>query len=126
MHKLMQLAKILRDPENGCPWDRAQTFDTFKKCLVDEAQEAIAAIEKKDFENLKEELGDTMFNIIFLVNLAEEQGLFTLDDVIDGVHSKMITRHPHVFGDQKAKTPEEALQRFREAKAKSKQKSTGG
>lgn len=116
----MQLAKILRDPEHGCPWDLSQNFDTFKKCLVEEAQEAVSAIEKKDFVNLQEELGDTMFNIIFLTNLAEEQGLFTLDDVIDGVYQKMITRHPHVFGDKKAKTPEEALQFFKAAKQASK------
>jgi len=120
MHKLMELAKYLRNPDNGCPWDRAQTFDTFKHCLLDEAQEAIAAIEKKDFLNLKEELGDTLFNLIFITNLAEEQGLFTLDDVIDGVYQKMITRHPHVFGDKKAKTPEEAYAFFQEAKKKAK------
>ncbi len=120
MQKLLDLARLLRHPENGCPWDRKQTFDSFKNCLVEEAKEVVEAIEKKDIENLKEELGDTLFNIIFLVNLAEEQGLFKWDDVVDGVYTKMISRHPHVFGDKKAKTPEEAYSFFMEAKEKNK------
>lgn len=116
MKRLLKLAKMLRDPEHGCPWDRAQNFDTFKECLVNEAREAVAAIEKRDFANLREELGDTLFNIVFLINLAEEAQLFTLEDVIEGVYHKMIKRHPHVFGDQKAQTAAEAYQMFIQAK----------
>ena len=120
MHKLLQLAKYLRDPEKGCPWDRAQDFDKFKKYLIEEAQEAVKAIENKNFDNLEEELGDTLFNLIFLVNLGEERNLFTLDSVIDRIYNKMIERHPHVFGDKKAASEQEALRLFLEAKNASK------
>ncbi len=123
MNRLLELAKTLRDPENGCPWDQVQTFDSYKKCLVEETEEVIAAIEAKDFDNLKEEIGDTLFNLIFLVNLAEEQNLFTLDSVISDAHQKLVERHPHVFGEEKASSPEEALRIFNEAKEK--QKKTG-
>jgi uncharacterized protein YabN with tetrapyrrole methylase and pyrophosphatase domain len=116
IEKLLKLAKILRDPETGCPWDKKQTFDTYKKCLVDEAQEVVQAIDNNDMLNLQEELGDTLFNLIFIVNLAEEKNLFTMQDVIDGIYNKMIQRHPHIFGDKKATTPEEAYQIFQEAK----------
>ena len=124
IEKLLQLAKILRDPEKGCPWDKKQTFDTYKKYLVDEAQEVVQAIDNKDMENLKEELGDTLFNLIFIVNLAEEQNLFKMQDVIDGTYNKMRQRHPHIFGDKKATTPEEAYQIFQEAKRESKKQTS--
>jgi len=116
IEKLLKLAKRLRDPETGCPWDKKQTFDTYKKCLVDEAQEVVQAIDNNDMSNLQEELGDTLFNLIFIVNLAEEKNLFTMQDVINGIYNKMIQRHPHIFGDRKATTPEEAYQIFQEAK----------
>ena len=116
MEKLLQLARMLRHPENGCPWDRAQTFVSFKHCLVEEAQEVVAAIDSGDIDNLKEELGDTLFNLIFLINLAEERGYFTMQAVIDGIHAKMIRRHPHVFGEQKAESPEDAYRIFQQAK----------
>lgn len=124
VEQLLELARTLRNPEKGCPWDCAQTFESFKNCLVNEAKEAVDAITAEDFKNLKEELGDTLFNIIFLVNLAEEKKLFTLDDVVDGVYQKMIVRHPHVFGDKKAANAAEAYQLFQEAKKKSKMAKT--
>ncbi|NUM34467.1 MAG: hypothetical protein HUU50_07975 [Candidatus Brocadiae bacterium] len=117
--QLLKLAKKLRDPEKGCPWDKEQDFDSFKHCLVEEANEVIQAIDLKDWENLKEELGDTLFNLVFLINLAEEKKLFTLTDVVDGIYHKMIHRHPHVFGDQKAKDAQEAYEIFQKAKKKS-------
>ena len=120
IYDLMELAKLLRDPVKGCPWDKDQTFDSFKKNLVDEAEEAVKAIEKNDFKNLEEELGDTLFNLIFLINLAEEKELFTLNSVIRRIYEKMISRHPHVFGEKKAKNAEEALLLFLEAKKKEK------
>lgn len=124
IEKLLQLAKKLRDPEEGCPWDKQQTFDTYKTYLVNEAQEVVQAIDKNDMENLKEELGDTLFNLIFIVNLAEEKNLFTMQDVINGIHDKMIQRHPHIFGKKKATTPEEAYQIFQEAKQESRKQTS--
>ena len=114
--KLLSLTRLLRDPEKGCPWDLKQTFDSVKHCLLDEAQEVIQAIEKKNIDNLQEELGDTLFNLIFLINLAEEQGSFTMQSVIDRVYDKMVYRHPHVFGDKKAKNAQEAYEIFQQAK----------
>lgn len=126
MNKLQKLIKILRDPEKGCPWDQKQTFSSFKQCLIEEVEEVIQAIESKDYENLKEELGDVLFNLIFIINMAEEKELFSMEDVISDVHAKMIERHPHVFGKEKATTPEEASRFFYEAKKISlkKQKNT--
>ena len=122
MERLLKLARRLRDPEKGCPWDLKQNFESFRKCLLDEAQEVADAIEKKDYSNLCEELGDTLFNIVFLINLAEEKKLFTMEDVVSQVYQKMVGRHPHVFGAEKASDPEKAYELFQEAKKKFAQK----
>jgi putative nucleotidyltransferase with HDIG domain len=120
MERLLKLARFLRDPEKGCPWDREQTFASFKECLVKEATEVSQAIEKEDFANLKEELGDTLFNLVFLINLAEERGLFTKDAVVEAAYHKILSRHPHVFGGEKAKSAQEALDSFTKAKEENK------
>ncbi|MEX2665994.1 MazG nucleotide pyrophosphohydrolase domain-containing protein [Candidatus Uabimicrobium amorphum] len=122
MHKLLKLAKTLRDPKKGCPWDQKQTFLSFKKCLIEEVEEVIQAIDSENYENLKEELGDALFNLIFIINLAEEKQLFSMDDVVNDVYEKMVERHPHVFGQESASTPEEAKRFFYEAKRKQKNK----
>ena len=87
--------------EHGCPWDRAQTFDSLKICMVNEMTEALAAIdlygETGDAENLCEELGDVLLQVVLLSQIAKEEGLFTVEDVIRGISRKMIRRHPHVF-----------------------------
>ena len=124
MKKLLRLAKMLRDPDKGCPWDRAQTFASFKHCLVEEAQEVVEAIDHGDMDNLEEELGDTLFNLVFLINLAEEQGYFNMQAVIDGIYAKMIRRHPHVFGNQKAESPEHAYRLFQQAKQQARKEKT--
>lgn len=120
MKRLLDIARALRDPETGCAWDLAQDFLSFREHLVGEAAEVVRAIEDDDHDNLCEELGDTLFNLCFLVNLAEEKGYFTLEDVIAGAARKMIGRHPHVFGGERAATPEEAARRFYEAKEREK------
>lgn len=117
MERLMRLTKILRDPEKGCPWDLKQDFESYCKCILEESQEVVEAVQKKDWTNLKEELGDVLFNICFFINLAEEQGLFTAEEVLQGSEAKMIHRHPHVFGEEKAKNAEEALAIFNKMKA---------
>ncbi len=95
--------------ENGCPWDRAQTFESLKKCLADETEEVFQAIDNKDMENLCEELGDVLLQVVMNSQIAAELGEFTIDDVIDGVSRKMVRRHPHVFGDAKVTNAEEGL-----------------
>ena len=112
----MTLIRQLRG-DGGCPWDRAQSMRSFRHCLVEECREVAMAIERGDLDNLCEELGDALFAIGFLINLADERGAFALDDVIEHNLEKMVRRHPHVFGDVAASTPEEALAAFEAAKA---------
>jgi len=111
--------KVLRSPK-GCKWDRAQTHETLIKNLKEEAQEVINAIQNKDDENLCEELGDLLLQVLFHAHIAQEQKRFTLAQIINGLNKKLIRRHPHVFGKKKASTPEEALAMWKAAKAKEK------
>jgi ATP diphosphatase len=97
--KLQQLMKDLRNPETGCPWDIRQTSASIAGYTLDETHEVLDAIERGDTENLKEELGDLLFNIVFHACIAEEQGQFDFDDVAEGITEKMLRRHPHVFGE---------------------------
>jgi len=101
MKKLHKITTQLRDPESGCPWDKEQSFESISDCTIEEAYEVVEAIENKDYESLKDELGDLLFQVSFHSLIAEEKGLFTLDDVIDSVSEKLIRRHPHVFSDKK-------------------------
>ncbi len=111
MYNFTDLTKIIAElrSDHGCPWDRKQTFESLKKCLADETEEVFQAIDNKDMENLCEELGDVLLQVVLNSQIAREENLFTIDDVIDGLCRKMIRRHPHVFGDQKALTAEEGL-----------------
>lgn len=96
---LLQVMRDLRDPDNGCPWDIRQTSASIAPYTLDETHELLDAIERDDTENLKEELGDLLFNIVFHAQMAEEQQLFSFDDVAQGIADKMRRRHPHVFGE---------------------------
>ena len=117
-----ELREIVADlrAEDGCPWDRVQTFETMKKCLADETQEVLDAVDRGDTANLCEELGDVLMQVLVYSRIAEEAGLFTLDDVMSGLGRKLVRRHPHVFGDAHAETPEEALALWRSVKASEK------
>jgi MazG family protein len=106
--KLVDLMAHLRGPE-GCPWDRAQDYDTLKGLLLEEAYEVIDAINARDFQGLEDELGDLLFQVVFYSRLAEEEGRFDIDNVIQRVHAKLIRRHPHVFGEVHAGNAGEAL-----------------
>ena len=115
-NELKEIVTILRSPE-GCEWDRAQTFESMKKCLTDETNEVLTAIDNADYENLKEELGDVLLQVLLNSEVAKEKGLFTLEDVIQTLTEKLIRRHPHVFGDEKRPTtPEESLALWRKVK----------
>ncbi|PKM96575.1 MAG: nucleotide pyrophosphohydrolase [Elusimicrobia bacterium HGW-Elusimicrobia-3] len=109
LRSLDRIMKILLDP-GGCPWDRRQTHATLVKYLREEAGEVACAVRKKDWRNLKEELGDVLLQVVFHSELARRAGRFTLADVIRTVNSKMVRRHPHVFGRAgKLSTPAQVL-----------------
>lgn len=110
--------------ENGCPWDKAQTHESLKKCLIEECYEVLSAIDHKDQENLCEELGDVLMQVVFHAQLAKQEGSFDLYDVIDGIAKKMVRRHPHIFGEEKADTAEEVLKSWEEIKKKEKKYET--
>ena len=94
---LIEVMKALRDPQTGCPWDIKQSSASIAAYTLEETHEALDAIERNDMENLKEELGDLLFHIVFHARIAEEQGHFNFDDIVYGIVSKMKRRHPHVF-----------------------------
>lgn len=96
---LTYLMARLRDPETGCPWDKEQTFATIVPHTLEEAYEVADTIEREDWDHLKEELGDLLFQVIYYSQMADEKGWFNLDDVADELVTKMVRRHPHVFAD---------------------------
>jgi MazG family protein len=101
--RLIQIMERLRDPDGGCPWDVAQTFATIAPYTIEEAYEVADAIERGDLDDLKGELGDLLFQVVFHARMAEEQGLFAFDDVAVAMADKLERRHPHVFGDEAAR-----------------------
>jgi len=128
---LVALMDRLRSP-GGCPWDREQTYATLAPMLLEEAYEAFDALEEARLgrpDDLREELGDLLFQITFFARVAQERGEFNIDDVINEVHAKMVRRHPHVFGDTTAGDSTEVLRNWEAIKAEEKRaagKQTGG
>lgn len=124
MHTFEEFVSVVETlrSEKGCSWDRKQTFESLKPCLKEETGEVVKAIDHKDMENLREELGDLLFHVVMYSQIAKEQGYFGLEDVVDTVCEKMIRRHPHVFGDRKALSPEESLNLWNEIKKQEKNK----
>ena len=118
--ELLQIVAELRS-DHGCPWDKAQTHESMIKCLRDESEEVVAAIENKDDENLCEELGDVLLQVLMHSQIASEEGRFTIADVVDGLAAKLVRRHPHVFGGEVAGSPEEGLARWNAIKMKEKE-----
>ena len=118
---LQKLAEKLRS-ETGCPWDRKQTIASMLEYIEEEVHEVRQAIENGDHENLKEELGDVLFQIVMISQIAKEKEYFEMDDVIKGIYKKIVSRHTWVFGKDKAKTPEEALAMWKKNKDKEKLK----
>ena len=106
--------------KDGCPWDREQTHESLKNCMIEEAYETVEAIDLKDDENLKEELGDVLLQIVMHAQIAGEERRFDMTDVIDGVARKMIRRHPHIFGDVSADSSQEVLKNWEEIKKQEK------
>ena len=96
---LLETMRMLRDKDNGCPWDIEQTLESLSPCVIEEAYEVADAIAKKDYDNLKEELGDVLLQVIFQAEIANELKLFNFDEIVDTLNKKLIRRHPHVFKD---------------------------
>jgi MazG family protein len=111
----------LRGP-GGCPWDREQTFDTIKPYTLEEAYEVLEAIDARDWGELTGELGDLLLQVLFYSEMAAEEKRFSIDDVLDRLSNKLISRHPHVFGDVKADTPADVLRNWQALKAEEKKK----
>ena len=111
----------LRAP-GGCPWDREQTFDSIKPYTLEEAYEVLEAIDNRDWSELVGELGDLLLQVLFYAQMAQEQGSFSIDDVLDRLSRKLIDRHPHVFGDVKAETPADVLRNWEALKAEEKKR----
>jgi len=117
--ELVEVMARLRAP-GGCPWDRKQTFETIQSYLLEEAYEVMDAIDKQDWLGLQEELGDLLLQPVFFAEIAAEQGLFTIADCLDAINQKLVRRHPHVFGDAQAETPEDVKVRWDEIKKQEK------
>lgn len=113
---LVAIIRRLRDPQSGCPWDRAQTHATLKPHLLEEAYETLGALDRDDPAALREELGDLLLQIVLHARIAEQAGEFTTADVVEGIAAKLLRRHPHVFGDATAETADEVAQRWDELK----------
>ncbi len=123
--RLVELAARLRGPD-GCPWDREQDYDSVKALLLEEAYEVVDAVNARDFAELREELGDLLFQVVFYSQLASEEGRFDIRNVIEDVHRKLVRRHPHVFGDVRAENSEEALKSWLSVKEGEKQQREAG
>ena len=122
---LVKLSKYLRGPD-GCPWDKEQDLQTLKSFIIEEAYEVIAAIESEDRDEIIEELGDLFFQVIFAAQISSEESRkeqkFNIDDIINQLHNKLVRRHPHVFGQHKAKNAEEAVKSWQSEKLKEKKR----
>jgi tetrapyrrole methylase family protein/MazG family protein len=109
--ELVRIMAVLRAPD-GCPWDREQTHMTLRRHLLEEAHEAVAAIESGDADEIRDELGDLLLQVVFHAQIAAESGEFTIDDVANAIVAKLERRHPHIFGDAVADTPAEVMTRW--------------
>lgn len=117
--ELTDIIAALRAPD-GCPWDREQTFETMKKYLVNETQEVLEAVDRQDTDNLCEELGDVLLEVLLFSQIARDQKLFDISDVIDAISRKMIRRHPHVFAGVKVSSEKEQKVMWEEIKKQEK------
>lgn len=117
MDRLLAIMARLRDPADGCPWDQQQTFGTIAPYTVEEAYEVADAVERNDLDDLKEELGDLLLQVVFHARMAEEQGAFVFDDVARAINDKMVRRHPHVFAEETYVSPADQKQGWEALKA---------
>lgn len=119
LERLIEIIDILRSP-NGCKWDREQTHDTLKRNMLEEAYEAVDAINDNDSKHLKEELGDVLLQVVLHAQISKEEGEFNIEDVAKTLNDKLIHRHPHVFGDVKVQNTQEILDNWEKLKKEEK------
>lgn len=124
--RLIGIMARLRDPDHGCPWDLAQSFATIAPHTIEEAYEVADAIERGDLDELKDELGDLLFQVVFYARMAEEQRAFAFGDVVNAIADKMLKRHPHVFGDTEIPTAEAQTGSWEALKAEERAAKSGG
>jgi MazG family protein len=125
INRLRDILKALRTPETGCPWDLKQDFKSIAAYTIEEAYEVVDAIERDDMDDLKDELGDLLLQVVFHARMAEEAGLFDFNDVAHAISDKMQRRHPHVFADEAAKSADEVKNSWEVIKAKEKLAKSG-
>lgn len=119
LNRLIEIMQRLRGP-NGCPWDKEQTQETLKPYLIEEAYEVIDAIDSKNDKDITDELGDVLLQVVFHAQIASEEDRFTFDDVAKSIADKLVRRHPHVFGDVEAETPDQVIQNWEAIKREEK------
>ena len=130
MHTYEEFLKVIEElrSEHGCPWDREQTHASLKQCMLEEAYEVMEGIEEYeatgDYKNLREELGDVLLQVVLHARIAEEEGRFTMEDIVDEICEKMIRRHPHVFGEASAENSKESLVLWEDIKKQEKKEET--
>jgi len=117
LDRLLGIMQRLRDPQTGCPWDKAQTFATIAPYTLEETYEVLDAIAREDFEDLRGELGDLLFQVVFYVRMAEEQGRFDFNEICRAISDKLERRHPHIFGDANFTDSEQVLANWEKTKS---------
>lgn len=124
LKRLLHIMKSLRDPKSGCPWDREQTIDSIKGYTIEETYELIDAIDRDDINDIKDELGDLLFHIIFYSEMADEKGYFDFKSVVEQVSNKLERRHPHVFSNEKVEDSEQVKALWEKIKKEERREST--
>lgn len=124
--RLLEIMAKLRDPEGGCPWDLEQSFETIAPHTIEEAYEVADAIGRRDMAELKDELGDLLFQVVFYAQMTKEEGTFDFDAVAQGVSDKMVRRHPHVFGEMNVETSSQMNRLWEDQKAEERQRKSDG
>jgi len=124
--ELLRIMAALRDPQNGCPWDVKQTFESIAPYTIEEAYEVVDAIDRKDYSDLRDELGDLLLQVVFHARMAEEAGRFDFDDVVGSICDKMIRRHPHVFDRDAEKLADADAQTVAWEEHKRRERAAGG
>lgn len=121
IEKLIEIMQQLRDPDSGCPWDMKQNYASIVPYTIEEVYEVVDAIEREDYSDLKDELGDLLFHVVFYAQLAAEDEHFQFSDVVTSVNRKLLARHPHVFANQAALTEDEVHKAWEDRKHKERQ-----
>ncbi|MEO3431739.1 nucleoside triphosphate pyrophosphohydrolase [Inquilinus sp. CAU 1745] len=124
--RLLEIMAKLRDPESGCPWDLEQSFETIAPHTIEEAYEVADAIGRRDMAELKDELGDLLFQVVFYAQMAREDGAFDFDAIAQGVSDKMVRRHPHVFGEMNVETSSQMNRLWEDQKAEERRRKAVG